>query len=197
MPSIYKLDYPGAVDMQCFDAQVELKRWFDNWKLDRNAAFAGEYEWLTVEEKKFTVGRRERSRFIGHIGDVDSSGIRRNVLFEVGAPAPPTFYRPAKFRPKPKPKPTRYAADGLMGLEELAYTMDKLALSAREQRDLVMRSRSPWDLQDILRRIRIEREWSRLDAMRWALPVMQNDRLIVDFDLPKPRVPPPPQFRRN
>lgn len=84
-----------AIVMQYHDAADVLRRWCNNYTLDKNF-YLGVYEWITIELQ----GRY----WVGTIGEDDSQQ-RRTVKFEVNAPAPPTFFQPSKEkRPKPVPR---------------------------------------------------------------------------------------------
>lgn len=100
MASTYKLDYDGWLALNDHDGHSDLRRWFENYKLERFAKFAADDEWLTIEEKKFRGARRSAVRYVGTICDVEEIGPRRTVVFETNAPPPPTFHRPAKARPE-------------------------------------------------------------------------------------------------
>lgn len=51
MTGIYHVEYDGYYTMKWHDDEKNaLKRWFDNYKVERFASFASEYEWLVVKE---------------------------------------------------------------------------------------------------------------------------------------------------
>lgn len=93
-PSPYNETYPARWDMSIHDDRNELRRWFDNYKADRTDVFAGDCEWLVIEEVRFTVGRKKRVRYVGEIG-ADHHDRRRKVTFDLSAPPPPTLMRAA------------------------------------------------------------------------------------------------------
>lgn len=100
----YYTAYPGYWTMVFQDGYSELNRWLKNWSLDKYTHL-DDTEWLTVEEKAWSVRGRTVTQYLGTIGS-DHSEHRRAVKFEPGAPAPPTFFRPVvkKYEP-PSPEP--------------------------------------------------------------------------------------------
>lgn len=96
-PAIYFTTYPGYLLMQCHDDETnDLKRWFDNYKVDKYATFTCEHEWLVIDEQEFfDVRGKRRRRFVGVIG-ADHTETCRKVDFDTSAPPPPTFWRPSK-----------------------------------------------------------------------------------------------------
>lgn len=99
--SPYYEKYPGRWLMEWHDGYSELKRWFDNWKLEKYVSF-GDTEWLTIQEYSLTCRGKKITRYDGVIG-ADHDGRRRKVSFETGAPPPPTFFMPAKRKYEPSP----------------------------------------------------------------------------------------------
>jgi len=201
MASLYRLDYEGTASLERLDTYSTLCRWFHNYKLDRSAEFADDHEWLTIEEKKFRAARRLSVRYVGTICDVEERGPRRTVLFETNAPPPPTFHRPAKFRPERKP--TRAHDGGTLTADMLLETMDRIGLSRDRCRDLMINSRNIWELAEQVHRekYRYELERTKLNAMNWIIPIYSRD-LILSIDLvnpipQKPSVPPPKRYWRN
>lgn len=48
---VYHVEYDGYYTMKWHDdEQNALKRWFENYKVERYASFASDYEWLIVKE---------------------------------------------------------------------------------------------------------------------------------------------------
>lgn len=94
---LYTQDYPGIYSMQAHDAQDQLKRWFDNYKVDRYASFASQYEWLVV--------KTEGKRVFCEIGD-DGRGTVRTVEIDLNAPPAPILTYAAKERYVPPPPKT-------------------------------------------------------------------------------------------
>lgn len=99
----YYREYPGIYVMEIHDEHPELRRWFENWKANREARFNSDHEYLLVEEKKFTTVRgRERVRYVGSVGE--EGELTRRVEFDHTAPPPPSFYaRPKYTRPRFRP----------------------------------------------------------------------------------------------
>jgi hypothetical protein len=200
VPSLYKLDYEAADEMRRFDGEQALRRWFDNWKIDREAHFAADDEWLTIEERKFRGARRTGVRYIGTICDVEELGPRRAVVFETNAPPPPTFHRPAKIRPEP---PRRRARDSnTLTVDTIYEAMDRLGIGRAERRDLMREYRSPWHLMGDLRIREAVRqtqlEGVRMSTFNW---LTTPGGIVTGLDLAeaKPVTPvlPPKRYRRN
>lgn len=210
MPSIYKHDYEGCGGMLAVDGRSDLERWFDNYKLDHKADFASEHEWLTIEEKKFAACRRRATRYVGTIGDVEMRGPRRTVVFETNAPAPPTFHRPAKFRPEPRPQ--RAHDSDTLTIDTIFEAINQLNLSPARRDAMMMNSRGPWDLMERVRAERFAQELDRqtlminMSAVNWLTPFPAGDGIYSGIDLGsgdmtvmqvlKP-IPPPKRYRRN
>jgi hypothetical protein len=199
----YKLDYEGTDQLVSLDGADPLLRWFKNWRVDKEAQFVSEFEWLTVSERRFAVGRRERARYVGEIGEPDATRGKRKVLFEVGAPPPPTFFRgAAKLRPRAEAKPTRYAGD-TMTIETIWEMVARAGLRPPEVDELVRRSRNPWELEDRLRHLMLERARREFEASRWLSPHLMRGVPIgigIDYGIEGVRPDPPraaPRVRRN
>lgn len=79
--------------MQWHDMMEPLSRWFRAHARDRYALEPDRHEWLVVEEEtRHNARGRAITYWRGTIGS-DGPEPPREVLFEHGAPAPPTFYR--------------------------------------------------------------------------------------------------------
>lgn len=123
MTAPYNAKYPGIWPMQWHDAEKsEIKRWFDNWKVERYASFAAEYEWLTIAEVPVQIGRRKGVRYVGEIG-ADHTTERRKVEFDPSAPPPPTLYQPASKKYEP---PKRIISGDRMYDSERRWLMDMM-----------------------------------------------------------------------
>lgn len=103
----YVTDYPGYWNMKFHDSeQNELKRWFDNYKIDRYAAFQTDYEWLVVKEIETAV-RGKKIRYVVEIG-ADHHDKRREVVMDHQAPKPPVMTFAAKRKYVPSPPKSAY-----------------------------------------------------------------------------------------
>lgn len=101
----YQVDYAGYYAMSWHDREENaLKRWFENYKIERYASFACDTEWLVVKE--LPSERRRKKRFVCEIGD-DGRGTKREVVMDHTAPPAPllTFAAKRRFEPPP-PKTT-------------------------------------------------------------------------------------------
>lgn len=93
---MYNEKYEGYWSMRWHDEDSDLQRWFDNYKVDRNA-YVSEREWLTIEEYSWACRGKKITRYDGTIG-ADHDNRKRLVRFETGAPPPPTFMQPVKIK---------------------------------------------------------------------------------------------------
>jgi hypothetical protein len=100
----YHTEYEGYYSMSWHDQETNaLKRWFDNYKIDRGATFAAETEWLIVKE---LPSRTKRKRcYVCEIGD-DGRGRKREVIMDHSAPPAPMLTFAAKRRYEPPPSKT-------------------------------------------------------------------------------------------
>lgn len=102
----YYVQYDGYYTMSWHDKEENaLKRWFENFKVERYATFAAETEWLVVKEQPSET--RRRKRYVCEIGD-DGRGTKREVVMDHTAPAAPvlTFAAKRQYVPPP-PKSAR------------------------------------------------------------------------------------------
>lgn len=126
---MYNDDYAGTETMRLHDLRTDLVRWFENYRIDRHAYPPLLTEWLTVEEEVWHVRGRRVVRYVGMIG-ADHYPFRRRVLFETGAPPPPTFMLPARARYEPPPPmPPGYAERMARNLQ--AYDMLRRVVLSR------------------------------------------------------------------
>lgn len=102
MTGIYHVEYDGYYTMKWHDDEKNaLKRWFDNYKVERFASFASEYEWLVVKEVDCDSKSR-RKRLVCEIGD-DGRGTKREVIMDHTTPPAPIITFAAKRRWEPPP----------------------------------------------------------------------------------------------
>jgi hypothetical protein len=97
----YYAQYDGYYTMSWHDKEENaLKRWFDNFKIERYASFAAETEWLIVKEQPSET--RRKKRYICEIGD-DGRGTKREVIMDHTAPPAPvlTFAARRQYIPPP------------------------------------------------------------------------------------------------
>lgn len=103
--AMYHVEYDGYYTMKWHDdEQNALKRWFDNFKVDRHAGFATDYEWLVVKEVAATA-KHHKTRMVCEIGD-DGRGTKREVVMDHTAPPAPMLFFAAKMRYEPPPPKT-------------------------------------------------------------------------------------------
>lgn len=97
----YHVEYDGYYTMKWHDdEQNALKRWFDNYKVNRYDSFASECEWLIVKEVDSDTRRRKRT--VCEIGD-DGRGTKREVIMDHTTPPAPILTFAAKRRWEPPP----------------------------------------------------------------------------------------------
>lgn len=100
----YHVEYEGYYTMSWHDREENaLKRWFDNFKVERFASFAAETEWLVVKELPSET--RRKKRIVCEIGD-DGRGTKREVVMDHTAPPAPILTFAAKRRYEPPPPKT-------------------------------------------------------------------------------------------
>lgn len=177
----YYEDYPGSCGMRYHDKEPDLRRWFDNYKLDRAAAFPWAFQWLTIEEKHFETRRRRHIRYEGSIGD-DNGTVVRTVLFETDAPPPPTFYRAAS----PQPKVT---IDWPVSTARTREHLRQAERVYRDQREMLMQLwAGPYPGMDIsMIPDRLYRQYFYPPPLYPPAPKIETP----------PPPPPPPRYRRN
>lgn len=101
---IYHVEYEGYYAMSWHDREENaLKRWFDNFKVERYASFACETEWLVVKEVPSAT--RRKKRVVCEIGD-DGRGTKREVIMDHSAPPAPMLTFAAKRQYVPPPPKT-------------------------------------------------------------------------------------------
>lgn len=104
-PDPYHAEYDGFYAMKWHDAEENaLKRWFDNYKIDRYASFANSYECLVVSEVPST-SKRGGKRYHCDIID-EGRGTHREVVMDHTAPPAPTIFFAAKRKYEPPPPKT-------------------------------------------------------------------------------------------
>jgi hypothetical protein len=216
---IYHIEYDGYYTMASHDKQENaLRRWFDNYKIDKDGYFANDYEWCIVKEV-ISTARRGGKRYLCEIGDDDPRNTwhTREYTMDHTAPEPPVLSFAAKI--KYIAPPVKSAHDLIRELEwhrnaerlpipEIDYHsmyLQKVILpDPNAKADLVFKLDgslallSPSDM---------------LDAMTWAtyeashIPPMRFIDYPSNFISPIERIselpptkklsPPPPKHRRN
>lgn len=172
---VYYRGYPGVYAMEIHDGHPELRRWFENWRASREAKFNSDYEYLLVEEKKFTTVRgRERVRYVGRVGEEGEP--TRPVEFDHTAPPPPSFYaRPrltrSRFQP---PRAVRYP-----------HQVDIMQSMVGDFKEMASGLRLRLDLEH--QRVLEEMEYYR-HAYRPPKIVIEASKVVAV---------PPPRYRRN
>lgn len=98
----YHVEYDGYYRMRWHDdEQNALKRWFDNYKIERYASFANDTEWLVVKEVACD-SKTQKKRLVCEIGD-DGRGTKREVIMDHTTPPAPILTFAAKRRWQPPP----------------------------------------------------------------------------------------------
>jgi hypothetical protein len=98
--------------MKSHDAETNaLKRWFDNFKIDRHAYFASQYETLVVETVLATAKHISKRQICiienpGYIEHKQTFNARREVIMDHTAPPAPMLTFAAKVIWKPPPPKT-------------------------------------------------------------------------------------------
>lgn len=98
----YQLNYDGYYTMKRHDDEENaLKRWFENYKVNRYDYFANEYECLIIKEIE-CMTRRRGKRFVCIIEN-EGQGSKREVMMDHTAPVAPilTFAAKRKWTPPP------------------------------------------------------------------------------------------------
>ena len=180
----YHVEYEGYYAMSWHDKEENaLKRWFDNYKIERYAGFASETEWLVVKE--LPSERRRKKRYVCEIGD-DGRGTKREVIMDHTAPPAPVLTFAAKRQYVPPPPKT--AAE----LRKEAEWNRMMAMGYEpiyRPKPMRMRMAPIFSLDDMveamMEQVEMEVEWVR--------------RRPRYYDSPPPRAysPPPVRHRRN
>lgn len=103
---VYHPEYDGYYAMKWHDDEKNaLKRWFDNYKIERYASFACDTEWLVVKEVSCDSKSR-KTRLVCEIGD-DGRGTKREVVMDHSTPPAPmlTFAAKRLYVPPPPKSP--------------------------------------------------------------------------------------------
>jgi hypothetical protein len=202
---VYHIEYDGYYTMLNHDKQEnKLRRWFDNYKIDKNAYFASDYEWCVVKEVSST-SKRGGKRYVCEIGQDKNKNTwaDRTYTMDHTAPEPPLMFFAAKIK---------YIAPPPLDAEELRREMEYRRMYDRDlarsyyqgnfNPDLVFKIDDTLALSspgDMLSKIEEQLYRQRLIA---SAPVH-----VVDFPSnfylsppsrfePSPP-PPPPKHRRN
>lgn len=110
MSSPYYPAYDGYYTMSNFDGeQNALKRWFDNYKIDKNAWFATEYETLVVEEVHASARHIKKCQVclienIGYMKHGKANAQRKIVMDHTAPPAPILTFAAKRIWQPPPPK---------------------------------------------------------------------------------------------
>lgn len=139
----YHSEYDGFYAMKWHDAEENaLKRWFENFKIERYAHFANDYECLIVEEVPAS-GKHIKKKQICRIEN-EGQGTTREVPMDHTAPPAPMVFFAAKQRYVPPPP--KSAAD--IRKEEEWRRMTMMGYIPRfTRRPVVMRTLPPiWEI---------------------------------------------------
>lgn len=101
----YHSEFDGTYTMKDYDNEANaLKRWFDNFKIERYVNFASEYECLIVEEVPASA-KHIKKRQICRIENAGEGTVREVKMDHTAPPAPIVFFA-AKQRYVPPPPKT-------------------------------------------------------------------------------------------
>jgi hypothetical protein len=186
---IYQVEYDGYYSMYWHDIESNaLKRWFDNYKVDRWISFANNYEWLVVKEVKTDTKRKVR--YICEIGD-DGRGTKRVVIMDHTAPPAPllTFAAKARWQPPPPKTP-----------EQLRQEAEWRRMMAMGYRPVEVPKRTPrWAVDFSLKGMDGTVVMEYETEIKWVLddrPLTFNKFNITPISKPS-KSPPAPTHRRN
>lgn len=185
---VYHPEYAGYYTMSWHDKEENaLKRWFENYKIDRYASFACDTECLIVQEREASA-RRIKKRQVCLIED-EGRKTSRFVIMDHTAPSAPMLTFAAKR--KWQPPPPKSVAD-LKREAEYRFMMER-GYEPRIRRVPVYQQFSAMSstniLPDLTMEYREEIEWVRHDRYR--------DMLDAQLFVLSQSTPPPPTHRRN
>lgn len=186
MSGIYHVEYDGYYRMKWHDDEENaLKRWFENYKVERYASFASDCEWLVVKEVDCDAKSR-RKRLVCEIGD-DGRGTKREVIMDHTTPPAPmiTFAAKRRWEPPPPKSPAEQRREeewhrmSMMGYEPV-YRPKRKPLRAID-------FSRPFSMMDMMEDMTVEYE------VEWVR------RRPMFYDVPRAplKAPPPPKHRRN
>lgn len=188
---VYHVEYDGYYTMSNHDKEENaLKRWFDNYKVDKNAWFANEYECLIVETVDANA-RHIRKRQICKIEDEGRKTSREVVMDHTAPPAPMlTFAAKRRWEPPPPKTPAELR-------RETAYAiMYAQGYEPRILRKPVYNTATPsWKNPFLVVDGALTMQYT--EEIEWVK--RGHDYFPLEFmrDTPKFTPPPPPKHRRN
>lgn len=159
----YYVQYDGYYSMSWHDKEENsLKRWFDNFKIDRYAYFANDTECLIVKEQVSET--RRKKCYVCEIED-EGRGTKREVIMDHTAPPAPMITFAAKRRYVPPPpksaaelrKEAEWNRMHMLGYEPVRRArMPKMSLgvSAFSDNGIAMMEEIEYDIEWVLRRPR-------------------------------------------
>lgn len=109
-PMVYSVNYEGYYTMSHHDREENaLKRWFDNFKVDRNAWFATEFETLVVIEVNATakhISKRQVCQIenVGYAKHKRAGASREVCMDHTAPPAPVLTFAAKRIWEPPPPK---------------------------------------------------------------------------------------------
>lgn len=177
----YHVEYEGYYAMSWHDREENaLKRWFENFKIERHACFAADTEWLVVKE--LPSATRRKKRIVCEIGD-DGRGTKREVVMDHTAPPAPILTFAAKRQyvaPPPKsPAELRKEAEWhrmmSMGYEPVRRRVPRFKMAA-------------WDVNIVVAPFDFEEEYEIEWVPRRHQYYMPRENYVAS---------PPPKHRRN
>lgn len=192
--SSYHVEYDGYYRMYWHDSEENaLKRWFENFKVDKNASFANDYEMLVVYERPASA-RRIKLKQICWIED-EGRGTSREVQMDHTAPPAPmlTFAAKRIWQPPPPKSPEELRREAeYERMYRLGYEPRMRRIPVRSMQMPNFFSANPYDIApDLTLSYREEIEWVPRRRMTDLLDAMAYARTAV---MPTPRAP---THRRN
>jgi hypothetical protein len=181
----YQANYDGYYAMKWHDdEQNALKRWFDNYKIDRYAHFASDCEWLVVKEVPCACKARSK-RIVCEIGD-DGRGTKREVVMDHTTPAAPMLTFAAKRRWEPPPPKTPAQIRQEMEWDMMMSRGYEPIRRPKYRMSSAMWTLGPEAMADMTVEVEYEIEWVKRRRPDY-------------FDMPRVAYtpPPPPKHRRN
>lgn len=186
--NLYYTDYDGYHRMKWHDAEENaLKRWFENFKVNKFDHFASDYECLVVSEVPST-SKRGGKRYHCDIID-EGRGTQREVVMDHTAPKPPTIFFAAKRKYVPPPPKT----PSELRREEEYARMRNMGYVPRKRPVYRMPTKFDPNAPLVMPELEYEIEWVREDPPRWHLETMYMPMTRLTAYTP----PPAPKHRRN
>lgn len=189
----YHSEFDGTYTMKDHDKEASaLKRWFDNFKIDRYVLFATKYECLIVEEVPASA-KHIKKKQICRIENAGANTTREVRMDHTAPPAPMVFFA-AKQRYEPPPPKT----PAELRKDEEWYRMRSRGYIPR-YRSVPIRKVLPSILMfdSAVDPLKIETTVEFVEEIEWV----RDDRPHYDYNYVPPSTPaappPAPRYRRN